>query len=109
MKLAQITLPKGHHLYPSHIWLENQLIERWKGYTAHSAKGAWVDGGNGVFEEVIVYSVAMERADVIHFRSMAQELCAMSKEQCIMIVTPNGDVEFVKAKAETKFVEPDHG
>lgn len=108
MKLAQIILPKQTNiqmgcgdttLYYAHNQLELDLAKKWGGYTAYEAKGFWQDPeGNGHFEMVVVYQVAMERADVIHLRELAAETCAAAKQQCVMIVTPNGDVEFIKPK-----------
>lgn len=99
MKMAQITMPKSHDTMPALLWLEREIVQRWKGYTNWLANGFWEDPeGNGFYEEVIVFQVAMERADVIHLREVAAELAARGDQQCVMIVTPNGDVEFIKAK-----------
>ena len=101
MKLAQIVLPNAHHTYPAHAWLEYEITQRWKGYTAYPAKGMWInDKGDGFFEEVTVYQVAMDRADVIHLRLVAAEVAQRGQQQCVMIVTPNGDVEFIKPKGQ---------
>jgi hypothetical protein len=97
VKLAQIILPAQPHLHTTHLWLEQQLFTLWRGYTAVTGQGAWQDDeGNGAYEPVVIYHVAMERADVIKLRILAQQLATISNETCIMIVTPNGDVEFVK-------------
>lgn len=97
MKLAQIVFPKHPHLYATHNWLEANIIANWNGYTAFPARGMWQDAnGDGHFEEVIVYQVAMERADVIKLRHLAAEAAKLGAQQCVMIVTPQGDVEFVK-------------
>lgn len=97
MKLAQIILPAQPHLHNCHLWLEQQLFTTWNGYTAVVGKGAWEDEeGCGAYEPVVIYHVAMAHADVIKLRKLAVQLANLSKEKCIMIVTPNGDVEFVK-------------
>lgn len=102
MKLAQIILPEAWHIRPAHLWLQEQIVQRWNGYTAvPSATGMWQDGeGNGHFEPVTVYMVAMERADVIHLREVAAEVARLGDQQCVMIVTPMGDVEFIKPRKE---------
>ena len=87
MKLAQIILPNSHDTYPAHAWLEHEIAARWKGYTAYPAKGFWqAPNGDGFFEEVTVYMVAMERADVIHLRYVAAEVAERGGQQCVMIV-----------------------
>lgn len=102
MKLAQIILPETAYLHPAHIWLTNQLVTRWKGYTATPRNtGYWEDDdGNGHYEEVTIYMVAMERADVIQLREVAAEVARLGDQTCVMIVTPNGDVEFIKPKEQ---------
>jgi hypothetical protein len=102
MKLTQIILPEAWHIRPAHLWLQHQLIERWNGYTAMpNSTGMWKDDdGNGYFEPVTVYMVAMERADVIHLREVAAEVARLGDQQCVMIVTPQGDVEFIKPARE---------
>ena len=104
MKLAQIILPKDTPhlhatLHATHMYLEAELAKHWNGFTAMPAKGFWQDpNGNGLYEEVIVYMVAMERADVIHLRELAERVAKLGGQDCVMIVTPNGDVEFIKNK-----------
>jgi hypothetical protein len=103
MKLAKIILPERDNNNETLVWqhqaLKDQLIANFGGYTATKGHGGW-DAGRGrvAVEPVWVYDVAMERAATPTLRSIAQTLAADAKQDCVMIVTPNGDVEFVKPK-----------
>lgn len=100
MKLAAIILPlidnAGADLFMEHQSLKHALLSRWGGYTSAETIGGW-KGANGMVEgeKAIKYEVAMERADIVEFRNLAIETCAAAKQEAVMIVTPNGDVEFV--------------
>lgn len=101
MKLARITLPdrdnEGKTLFVEHRHLQHIIVELWGGYTCHGAGGAWAkDPETVVRESVVVYEIAMERADVLKLREVARKVCVEARQECVMIVTPNGDVEFVK-------------
>lgn len=103
MKMAQITLPLMAPVYGALSWQHEQLkrdiVNKWNGYTAWPAQGMWQDAdGNGHYEEVMVYQIAMPRADVILLRALASAVAAAAGQQCVMIVTPNGDVEFIKPR-----------
>lgn len=106
MKLAQIILPivdnAGKELFFEHGRLKHELMANWGGYTQVHGNGAWKSEADGVIAEpVVVYSIAMPLADVVKFREIARGVAKSARQQCVMIVTPNGDVEFV-APAENK-------
>lgn len=100
MKLAQIILPlrdnNGESLTWQHAQLRHDLREAWGGYTAVDAEGSWANEGRIMTEPVIVYHIAMERQDVIRLRELAASVAQAARQECVMIVTPCGDVEFVK-------------
>lgn len=106
MKLAQIILPeadnKGEPLLFQHQKLKSHLLSRWGGFTSTAGSGGWLRERDNtiVAEPVQIYSVAMERADVTHFRELARQVARDAGQECVMIVTPNGDVEFVKPKGD---------
>src|SRR6476646_2846574 len=105
MKIASIILPlidnNGDDLFREHQSLKHALLATWGGYTSYETIGGW-KGANGMVEgeKAIRYDVAMDRADVCAFREMAIEVCRNAAQEAVMIVTPNGDVEFVHAKNE---------
>lgn len=101
MKLAQIILPQigndGTDLWRVHENFKHELLTRWGGFTAHEARGAWLDDRNTIqAEPVVVYLVAMELGAVLELRDMARRIASEAKQKCVMIVTPQGDVDFVK-------------
>lgn len=103
MKLAKIILPMngndGQDLWSVHQKLKHGLLDRWGGYTSSIGTGAWLPPGGLVqTESHHRYEVAMERADVCAFRDLAAEIASLAGQHSVMIVTPCGDVEFVKPK-----------
>lgn len=102
MKLAQIILPKFDNahtpLVTQHAIVRGELLDRWGGYTMTEGFGGWRSDGKDIAEPVNIYSVAMERAAVVEFRQWAKGVCTLTRQQCVMIVTPNGDVEFIKGE-----------
>jgi hypothetical protein len=105
MKLAQIVLPvfdnEGDSLQWAHDYLAHLLLEKFGGYTRlNQATGAWKNGDRVQIEGVYVYLTAVERAAVIDLRDIAAKVAREAKQDCVMIVTPNGDVEFIKPKGE---------
>ena len=100
MKLAAIILPiadnEGRSLFHQHEQLKHELLAKWGGYTTTDGRGAWQSQNRVVAEPVLKYEVAMERADVVAFRVLASSVAHAARQECVMIVTPNGDVEFVK-------------
>lgn len=100
MKLAQIILPEWTNekrpLFLEHALLRSLLLDAFSGYTEVHGMGCWRNGETDQREPVVVYSIAMERAAVIQLRGIAQRMCREAKQECVMIVTPCGDVEFVK-------------
>lgn len=108
MKLAKIILPERDNNNESLSWqhqaLQDLLIANFGGFTMTKGFGGWVNAERQPFtvvmrENVWVYDIAMQRADTPKLRSLAQQLAADAKQEAVMIVTPNGDVEFVKPKA----------
>ena len=105
MKLARIILPERDNNNESLTWqhqaLQDILIARYGGFTMTKGFGGWKLEKVGVtyMERVWVYEVAMERAAVVDFRKLAADTARDAKQECVMIVTPQGDVEFVKPSA----------
>lgn len=110
MKLATIILPlidnEGSDLFAVHQGLKHELLREYGGYTGVETIGGWA-GKNGTVEgeKAIKYEVAMERADVCKFRELAAATCRFAKQEAVMIVTPNGEVEFVHAKPDLCLTE----
>lgn len=108
MKLARIILPTrdnaGFMLTLTHSQLRRELCSRYGGFTAVYAEGSWQNPQSRTIatEPVIVYEVAMERAAIVDFRHLAAEIAAKAHQECVMIVTPQGDVEFVKPALDSK-------
>jgi hypothetical protein len=101
MKLATIILPvadnKGDDLFFQHEQLKRGLLSRWGGYTVTQGHGSWLSPRNEIVSEPVrIYHVAMERADVIALRTLAASVAHYARQFSVMIVTPCGDVEFVK-------------
>lgn len=100
MKLAKIILPMldnaGRDLFEAHRALQAILLERFGGFTSTEGLGGWKDGHKKLYKErVIVYEVAMDCASTPALRSIAIDMASSARQQSVMIVTPNGDVEFV--------------
>lgn len=102
MKLAQIVLPKydnnGRPLFMEHEQLKHDLLKAWGGYTSTEAFGSWLPGADlpPKAEASVVYAIAMERADVTKLRDMAAKLAKQCRQDSVMIVTPCGDVAFIR-------------
>lgn len=105
MKLAKLVLPTRDNVLTS-MWGEHQdvramLADAFGGYTQTMGAGGWKrPDGKVQVEPVVVYDIAMERAAVIKLRDIAAEVAKLCRQGCVMIVTPNGDVEFIKPKGE---------
>lgn len=100
MKLAKIILPAldndGRDLFEAHRELQAILLDKFGGFTSHEGLGGWKDNHRKLYKErVIVYEVAMERASAPELRDIAVIMVRAARQQSVMIVTPNGDVEFV--------------
>ena len=105
MKLARIILPErcnqNYMLTLVHSDLRRRLVADYGGCTRTVGEGSWTnDDGEIKHERVYIYDVAMERAAVQDFRALAAEIAADARQDCVMIVTPQGDVEFVKPRKE---------
>jgi hypothetical protein len=101
MKLASITLPiadnAGQSLFYQHEQLKHDLLKLWSGYTCYDVCGAWKASDERIVADASVrYEVAMPLADVTKFRTLAASVAKACRQECVMIVTPCGDVEFVK-------------
>ena len=101
MKLARIILPErdsnNELLVAEHQVLQRRLIDRYNGYTQTKGSGGWRSSTGKIFKEpVFIYDVAMERADAPSLRALAANTAFDANQECVMIVTPCGDVEFVK-------------
>lgn len=99
MKLAKIILPERSNdnqlLSGVHQSLRQMLLDKFGGYTMTKGTGGWRNGAADQVEPVYVYDVAMERADVLKLRDVARMVATDAGQHSVMIVTPNGDVEFV--------------
>jgi len=107
MKLAQLILPLldngGHDLFEVHRDLQFHLLARWGGYTSVEAVGGWKNAHDKLFKErVVVYSIAMPLGDVVKLRALAAFFARRAKQESVMIVTPNGDVDFIHPQAEER-------
>jgi hypothetical protein len=105
MKLAKIILPitgnDGQLLERVHLYVRLQLIEKWNGFTVYDALGGWKrDDDVTLNERVKVYEIAMSLADVQRLRVFASQIARDAKQDCVMMVTPNGDVEFVQPRVD---------
>lgn len=105
MKLARIILPErnndNQHLTGVHQVLRERLMFQFGGYTMTKGIGGWNNTDRrAVVEPVFVYDIAMERADTPTLRRIAAQVAADAHQDCVMMVTPNGDVEFVKPLME---------
>lgn len=101
MKLARIILPERDNNNETLVWnheqLKRDLVGRYGGFTMTKGYGGWrSSSGSLLYETVWIYDVAMERADVQSFRQLAREVARYARQECVMIVTPQGDVEFLK-------------
>lgn len=101
MKLARIILPErdnqGESLSWQHQALQNMLVARYGGFTMTQGQGGWKSPeGRAVHEPVWVYDVAMKNDEVVYFRTLARDIAGDARQECVMIVTPQGEVEFVK-------------
>jgi hypothetical protein len=100
MKLARIVLPQrdnaGRTLYLQHQQLRLDLIDRWGGYTTFEGVGGWRNGERDQVEPVWIYDVAMYCADASRLRTLAAHYAKLTGQKSVMIVTPNGDVDFVE-------------
>ena len=101
MKLAKIILPDWGNdkqpLFMEHRQLQAELLKRWGGWTRTTGTGSWRDDEDReVKEPVSVYLIAMSPADAPTLRALAARTARAAKQTCVMIVTPNGDVDFVK-------------
>lgn len=106
MKLAKIVLPhldnQQQGLLRQHVELRHALVERWGGYTSYVGEGGWKnDAGKVLTEGVTIYEIAMPLADVVRLRILASEVARDARQDCVMMVTPNGDVEFVKPRLDS--------
>jgi hypothetical protein len=73
------------------------LLKLWSGYTCYDVCGAWKASDERIVADASVrYEVAMPLADVTKFRTLAASVAKVCRQECVMIVTPCGDVEFVK-------------
>lgn len=107
MKLAKLILPERDNNNESLSWqhqaLQDILIARYGGFTMTKSGGCWEGPQNRIKREPVwVYDIAMERAAVVDFRTLAADTARDCKQDCVMIVTPQGDVEFVKPSPENK-------
>ena len=104
MKLAKLILPIRDNQYQMiehvHAYLMQALVERWNGFTAYAGDGGWRRGDAIIKEPVMIYEIAMPLADVVRLRTLASEIAREARQECVMMVTPNGDVEFVKPRLD---------
>jgi len=105
MKLAQLILPlldnNGESLFYQHEQLKHDLLKAWGGYTVQDGAGCWKNVvGKIMAEQVRVYSIAMSITDAQKLRLLALELAAAARQESVMIILPDGTVEFVQPMKE---------
>lgn len=72
---------------------EAALVDRFNGFTKHSASGAWA-GPNGVqIEPVTIYIVACSSSRAV--QAFAEQVKRDLDQQAVYIVRPSGDVQFI--------------
>jgi hypothetical protein len=99
MKVGQIILPlydnNGNGLSIVHQALRADIRSMFGGYTTWDAEGSWLNEGKVINDSVTVYLIAMERQRAPELRKLASIYAREACQACVMIVTPNGDVDFV--------------
>ena len=101
-RIAQIILPKFDNDGKSLAWCHEQYQKAFcvcfGGYTAYNVRGGWMnDDGELYRDESIAYHIAMDDMGPIKLRALAQAAAHELKQECIFIVLPSGEVEFITA------------
>ena len=99
-RIAQIILPKTDNDGNSLVWQHEQYQKAfcaiYGGYTSYEVQGGWMnDEGKLYRDESIAYHIAMDDMGTIKLRALAQAAAHELKQECIFIVLPNGNVEFI--------------
>jgi hypothetical protein len=100
MRIAQINLPvfdnNGVNLDAVHETLARNLCVIYGGFTVTAGRGAWVDNGRLYHEDVKVYQVAYDPAQIgaQRMRDTAQYIGRMAK-QIAMFIVIDGEAEIL--------------
>ena len=104
-RIAQIILPKadndGNSLTWHHVQYQKAFAHCYGGFTAYDVHGGWMHEGRVMQDASVSYHIAMHdddgdmSGDVVKLRQLAQAAAKELKQECIFIVLPCGDVEFV--------------
>lgn len=106
MKIASLILPNadnaGTPLHDVHACLRADLQDNFGGFTALPSSGGWLDArGVVVAETGTLYFIAMldDAENERKLRSIARHVCKLASQDCVMIATAAGVVEFIDARA----------
>ncbi len=99
-RIAQIILPKFDNDGKSLTWQHEQYQKTFciifGGFTAYEVQGGWMDYSGRICQDTSVsYHIAMDDMGTIKLRALAQAAAHELKQECIFIVLPNGNVEFI--------------
>lgn len=101
-RIAQIILPKSDNDGKSLTWVHSQYQKTFcivfGGFTAYDIRGGWMDDSGRIYQdESVSYHIAMEdtEGERNRLRGLASAARLECKQECIFIVLPNGNVEFV--------------
>lgn len=103
-RIAQIILPKqdndGKSLTWAHDIYQKAFCSAFGGFTAYDVRGGWMnDKGILYQDESVSYHIAMDDtfANAEKLRGLAKAAALECRQECIFIVLPSGDVEFITA------------
>ena len=101
-RIAQIILPKFDNDGKSLTWQHEQYQKTFciifGGFTAYEVQGGWMDYSGRICQDASVsYHIAMDDMGPIKLRALAQAAAHELKQECIFIVLPSGEVEFITA------------
>lgn len=103
-RIAQIILPKtdndGNSLTWAHVAYQRAFCTVFGGFTAYDVRGGWMDDSGRIYQdESVSYHIAMDDtlANAEKLRGLAKAAALECTQECIFIVIPSGDVEFITA------------
>lgn len=101
-RIAQFVIPKldndGKTLVWQHQVYQEAFCACFGGYTAYDVRGGWMNEHGKLFhDESVSYHIAMDDTaeNAAKLRKLAQAAAGELKQECIFIVLPNGNVEFI--------------
>lgn len=110
LREARIILPydtgDGEADRKAHLYLTEQLVKHFGGFTVHSGQGAWAkDAQTIVYDEVKIYDVAIDENEFQLFGDVAAAAGEMLNQDSVYIRAPTGNVEIVQIKTPTEIAE----